>query len=77
MYSEGDPDLIAFSAMLDAVTTEELTRRDGVRDVIVGQEARAYDQLKAAEVLLEVQEGQVHGLCFVEFSNLQNYSPGL
>ena len=59
MYSEGDPDLIAFSAMLDAVSTEELTRRNGVRDVIVGQEARAYDQLTAAEVLLEVQEDQV------------------
>ena len=59
MYSEGDPDLIAFSSMLDAVSTEELTRRDGVRDVIVGQEARAYDQLKAAEVLLEVTEEQV------------------
>lgn len=59
MYAEGDPDLIAFSAMLDAVSTEELTRRDGVRDVIVGQEARAYDQLKAAEVLLEVTEQQV------------------
>ena len=29
----GDPDLIAFSSMLDAVSTEELTRRDGVRDV--------------------------------------------
>jgi murein DD-endopeptidase MepM/ murein hydrolase activator NlpD len=59
MYSEGDPDLIAFSALIDAETTEELTRRDGVRDVIVGQEARAYDELKAAEVLLEVQEEQV------------------
>jgi murein DD-endopeptidase MepM/ murein hydrolase activator NlpD len=59
MYSEGDPELIAFSSLLDADTTEELTRRDGVRDVIVGQEARAYDQLKAAEVLLEVQEQQV------------------
>ena len=59
MYSEGDPDLIAFSSMLDAVSTEDLTRRDGVRDVIVGQEARAYDQLKAAEVLLEVTEEQV------------------
>ena len=59
MYAEGDPDLIAFSAMLDAVSTEDLTRRDGVRDVIVGQEARAYDQLKAAEVLLEVTEDQV------------------
>jgi murein DD-endopeptidase MepM/ murein hydrolase activator NlpD len=59
MYAEGDPDLIAFSSMLDAVSTEDLTRRDGVRDVIVGQEARAYDQLKAAEVLLEVTEQQV------------------
>jgi murein DD-endopeptidase MepM/ murein hydrolase activator NlpD len=59
MYAEGDPELIAFSSLLDADTTEELTRRDGVRDVIVGQEARAYDQLKAAEVLLEVQEQQV------------------
>ncbi len=59
MYAEGDPELIAFSSLIDAETTEELTRRDGVRDVIVGQEARAYDELKAAEVLLEVQEDQV------------------
>ena len=59
MYSEGDPELIAFSSLLDAESTEELTRREGVRDVIVGQEARAYDQLKATEVLLEVREQQV------------------
>ncbi|RYB95137.1 hypothetical protein EUA93_12755 [Nocardioides oleivorans] len=59
MYSEGDPELIAFSSLLDAESTEELTRRNGVRDVIVGQEARAYDELKAAEVLLEVTEQQV------------------
>lgn len=59
MYSEGDPELIAFSSLIDAESTEELTRRDGVRDVIVGQEARAYDELKAAEVLLQVQEEQV------------------
>lgn len=59
MYAEGDPDLIAFSSLLDAVSPEDLTRRDGVRDVIVGQEARAYDELKAAEVLLEVREQQV------------------
>ena len=38
MYSEGDPELIAFSSLLDAESTEELTRRDGVRDVVVGQE---------------------------------------
>ncbi|GAA5124076.1 hypothetical protein GCM10023339_45050 [Alloalcanivorax gelatiniphagus] len=59
MYSEGDPELLAFSSLLDAESTEELTRRDGVRDVIVGQEAREYDELKASEVLLVVQEDQV------------------
>jgi len=59
MYSEGDPELIAFSSLLDADTTEELTRRDGVRDVVVGQEAREYDELKASEVLLQVREDQV------------------
>jgi murein DD-endopeptidase MepM/ murein hydrolase activator NlpD len=59
MYAEGDPELIAFSSLLDAESTEELTRRDGVRDVIVGQESRAYDELRAAEVLLEVQQQQV------------------
>ena len=59
MYMEGDPDLIAFSSLLDADSPEELTRRDGVRDVVVGQEARAYDELKATEVMLEVRERQV------------------
>lgn len=59
MYSEGDPELIAFSSLIHAETTEELTRREGVREVIVGQEARAYDELRAAEVLLAVQEQQV------------------
>ena len=59
MYSEGDPELIAFASLLDADSTEELTRRDGVRDVVVGQEAREYDELKAAEVLLQVREVQV------------------
>lgn len=59
MYSEGDPELIAFSSLLDAESTEELTRRDGVRDVVIGQEAREYDELKASEVLLEVRQDQV------------------
>lgn len=59
MYSEGDPELLAFASLLDADSTEELTRRDGVRDVVIGQEAREYDELKAAEVLLEVRETQV------------------
>lgn len=59
MYAEGDPELIAFSSLLDAESTEELTRRDGVRDVVIGQEAREYDELKASEVLLVVRQDQV------------------
>jgi murein DD-endopeptidase MepM/ murein hydrolase activator NlpD len=59
MYSEGDPELLAFASLLGAEDTEELTRRDGVRDVVVGQEAREYDELKASEVLLQVREDQV------------------
>lgn len=59
MYAEGDPQLIAFASMLDASSTEELTRRNGVREVVVDSEARAYDELKASEVLLQVREEQV------------------
>lgn len=59
MYMDGDPDLIAFTSLMDAESSEELTRRDGVRDVVVGQEARAYDELKAAEVMMVVREDQV------------------
>ncbi|QBX54423.1 hypothetical protein EXE58_02360 [Nocardioides seonyuensis] len=59
MYSEGDPELLAFSSLVNADTTEDLTRQEGVRDVVVGQEVRAYDELKATEVLLEVRERQV------------------
>ncbi|MDF1602915.1 M23 family metallopeptidase [Nocardioides sp. YIM 152315] len=59
IYEEGDPELLAFSALLDAQTPADLTRQMEARNVIVGRETRAYDDLHAAEVLLEVREGQV------------------
>ena len=59
IYEQGDPQLLAFSALLDSQTPEDLTRQMEARNVIVGREARAYDDLHAAEVLLEVREGQV------------------
>ena len=59
IYTAGDPELLAFSALLDAQTPEDLIRQDSVRDVIVGRETRAYDDLSAAEVLLDVREGEV------------------
>lgn len=59
VYMEGDPELIAFASILEAQSTDELTRRTEMRDVVVGRENRAYDELKAAEVLLGVREQQV------------------
>jgi murein DD-endopeptidase MepM/ murein hydrolase activator NlpD len=59
IYEQGDPQLLAFSALLDAQTPADLTRQMEAKNVIVGREARAYDDLHAAEVLLQVREDQV------------------
>ncbi len=58
-YQGGNPQLLAFASMLNAETSSDLTRRDEVRDVIVGKETQAYDDLRAAEVLLEVRQDEV------------------
>lgn len=59
VYREGDPELIAFASLLDAQDPADLTRRVEAQRVIVGQETRAYDSLRATEVLLGVQEDEV------------------
>lgn len=59
IYQGGDPQLLAFASLLNAETSSDLTRRDEIRDVIVGRETTAYDDLRAAEVLLEVRQEQV------------------
>ncbi|HEU5057622.1 MAG TPA: hypothetical protein VFU21_13905, partial [Kofleriaceae bacterium] len=58
-YQGGNPQLLALASMLNAETSSDLTRRDEVRDAIVGKETQAYDDLRAAEVLLEVRQGEV------------------
>ncbi len=59
IYEEGDPQLLAFSALLDAQNPADLTRRMEMKNVIVGRETRAYADLHAAEVLLQVRENEV------------------
>ena len=59
IYQGADSDLVAFSSFLEAQSTEELTRQAELEDVMVGRQTRAYDDLRAAEVLLEVREAQV------------------
>lgn len=56
IYEQGDPELLAFASLLDAQSPADLTRRMEARNVIVGRETRAYDDLHAAEVLLQVRE---------------------
>jgi murein DD-endopeptidase MepM/ murein hydrolase activator NlpD len=48
--------------LLEAQSAEDLTRQAEVRDVVVGRETRAYDDLHAAEVLLQVRETEVESL---------------
>ena len=59
IYEEGDPELLAFASLLDAQTPGDLATRMEARNVIVGRETRAYDDLHAAEVLLQVRENEV------------------
>ena len=59
IYEQGDPHLLAFASLLKSQSTTDLTRQEALSDAIVGREARAYDDLHAAEVLLQVRENQV------------------
>jgi len=58
-YQQGDPQLMSITALLNSQTPSDLTREAEARNVIVGEETRAYDELEAAEVLLKVREQQV------------------
>ena len=49
----------ALSNLLHSRSTTDLTRQEALNDVIVGREDQAYDDLHAAEVLLQVREQQV------------------
>lgn len=59
IYQEGDPQLQAFSSMLHAEDPADLTWTQEGQSVMVGRETKAYDQLRAAEVLLAVREEQL------------------
>lgn len=61
IYEQGDPQLIAFSSIINAQTPADLTSRMQAQDTIVGRQTNAYDDLHAAEVLLQVRENEVEG----------------
>lgn len=59
LYTEGDPDLMAFASLMEAESAQDLNRRAEVNEAMIDKQTRDYDQLQAAEVLLEVHENQV------------------
>jgi len=56
LYQQGDPQLQAFASMLQAKDTADLTWSREGENVIVGGQTMAYDNLRAAEVMLKVKE---------------------
>lgn len=59
LYQNGSPELLAFASLLQAQTPSDLTRQVEANHVMVDSETRVYDDLRAAEVLLQVREQQV------------------
>lgn len=59
ILEQGDPRLLAFAALLNADSPEDVARQREFNDTVVASQTAAYDALKAAEVLLSVREQDV------------------
>ncbi len=59
IYEQGDPDLLAITALLNAQTPSDLTRQHEANSSMIEKQANQYDDLRAAEVLLKVHENEV------------------
>lgn len=58
IYRDGDADLMAFESLLNAETPADLASEQTVRDAMVDDQERTYDELRATKVLLKVREGK-------------------
>ena len=59
IYEQGDPDLMAFTSILNAQTPADITRQREASSSLVQRQDNEYDDLRAAEVLLKVHEDEV------------------
>jgi murein DD-endopeptidase MepM/ murein hydrolase activator NlpD len=59
IYEQGDPQLLAFTALVNAESLEDLTTRAAAEEAIVANETQLYADLKAAEARLVRQEEEV------------------
>ena len=58
-YENGDPQLLGISSIMKAEDPTDITRRLEYMHTVVGLQADTYDELRVAEVLLQVRETQV------------------
>lgn len=59
IYEEGDPTLNALISLVNAEDIEDVTRTFEYRDVVVGEQASAYEEYQAAAVLLKLHADKV------------------
>jgi murein DD-endopeptidase MepM/ murein hydrolase activator NlpD/exonuclease VII small subunit len=59
LYEQGDPDLLAFTSILNAQTPADITRQREANRSLVQRQDNDFDDLRAAEVLLKVHENEV------------------
>ena len=59
IYEQGDPDLMAFTSILNAQTPADITRQREASSSLIQRQDNEYDDLRAAEVLLKVHEDEV------------------
>lgn len=57
-YQQGNPQLLAVNALLDADSVSDLIRRQAANEVIVTNEEQTFDELRASEIIMEVDEGR-------------------
>lgn len=58
-YMQGSPELATITSLLRTRSTEDLTRQEAATGAILGRETTMYDELEAAELLLQVREDEV------------------
>ncbi|MFT4286494.1 peptidoglycan DD-metalloendopeptidase family protein [Nocardioides sp.] len=59
ILAEGDPQLIALGALLNADSAEDVLRQQELTDTVVSAQNEKYQALRAAEVVLDVRQQQV------------------
>lgn len=59
IYKQGDPELTGLANILDAQDPADMTRAMEARNVMVGKEKAAYDDLRATQVVLQVNADDV------------------